>query len=61
MGANSGEPWSEMDIRAALTKLPHGRTATETRASFVGTMMVPRKARPAWIGRAPRIWLKVVR
>ena len=34
MDANSGEPWSEMDISDLTNELAHGRTMAET-ASFL--------------------------
>ena len=34
MDANSGEPWSEMDISDLTNELTHGRTMAET-ASFL--------------------------
>ena len=34
MGANSGEPWSEMDISDLTNEIAHGRTMAET-ASFL--------------------------
>jgi hypothetical protein len=34
MDANSGEPWSEMDINDLTNELAHGRTMAET-ASFL--------------------------
>jgi hypothetical protein len=30
MDANSGEPWSEMDIRDLTNEIVHGRTVAET-------------------------------
>jgi hypothetical protein len=34
MDANSGEPWSEMDISDLTNEIAHGRTMAET-ASFL--------------------------
>jgi hypothetical protein len=34
MDANSGEPWSEMDISDLTSEIAHGRTMAET-ASFL--------------------------
>ena len=35
MDANSGEPWSEMDISDLTNEIAHGRTMAKT-ASFLG-------------------------
>jgi len=60
MGANSGEPWSR--CRDFANETAHGRTAVETGRFLCRHGDENRdSARPAWIGRAPRIWLKVVR
>ena len=34
MDANSGEPWSEMDISDLTNELAHGRTMAETASFF---------------------------
>ena len=37
MDANSGEPWSEMDISDLTNEVSDGRTWLRLRASFAGT------------------------
>ena len=44
MDANSGEPWSEMDIRDLTNELAHGRTMAQT-ASFLCRDQVRQKAK----------------
>ena len=36
MDANSGEPWSEMDISDPTNEIAHGRTLAETARFFAG-------------------------
>ena len=57
MDANSGEPWSEMDISDLTNELAHGRTMAET-ASFLCRDLDevrqkgPRKESPAGAGHS---------
>lgn len=37
MDANSGEPWSEMDISDLTNEIAHGRTMAEPLVSSAGT------------------------
>ena len=46
MDANSGEPWSEMDISDLTNEIAHGRTWRRPLASSAGTRM--RSSRRRW-------------
>ena len=43
MDANSGEPWSDMDISDLTNEIAHGRTMAETASFFAGASRSPHK------------------
>jgi hypothetical protein len=54
MDANSGEPWSEMDISDLTNEIAHGRTMAKPLVSSAGTRRGAPEGQGVAVGRTAR-------